>query len=414
MQKGEEEVYYFDRECGYDPKQIIEAMLRGIDIVLVDPALFPSIRRLLPDYLSEARDQGDRDIATALESYIEYIEGEPQRQAAAKLCDRPPPEVIVIPPVLSQDEVDAEVHTIWETGRIRNFTEPEVLLVVAEMRQRRAEYIAQGNYLDAEKAGRFAKVLVCHGEFGVVEHIQDEKAMYLRFKLDDSRRELEATKGKWEMLYECMRDEAKKEMEKMKEDHKHEIETLERQKHEEPPMQARKYSAGLLQLRRREKALVQNRQFAKACQLKEIADETQRQEDAYIRTKWSNALDLKIANARRGQIRQVKIRKAHWRKEELSLVNDAGKDVEAAEKAIVHLERSLKVAEEAKGIATELRKDAQRPQTSLTALPRLETTNRVQQQSDFRQRQILNKKIYTRLPSGQNSSRASPTKRTRD
>lgn len=403
---GERDFYYFNAGDGYHPKQIIEAMLDNVDILLVDPALFPEIERLLSDYLIEAKERNDTVAIAKLEFFIKYISEEPQRQAIAKILERPVKEPVIKPPALSESELEDEIKRIWDTRKIRNYTEPELDLVVARMRQKTADFIASGDYLNAQRADHFAKILISHGQLGTVKTMQKQKVNEIEQKLNESRRELDQNKAKWEELHINMRQAALDDLDKMRRDHRKEIEDLEQLKDQDPPPHIKKYSNALLQLRRREQALIQSRQFQSAGEMKAIADDMQREEDEQQRNKWIEEINVKIANARKTQANQVRVRKAYWRNEEKMLVSEANKDITQAEKAIAHLEMNLKIAEQAKDIAANLKRETKnvvQEQPKSRGLPLLGDVARTpqKQSADFRQRQILTKKIYTRTPKSQ-------------
>ena len=404
---AEKDFYVFRAGDGYDPKQVIEAMLDGIDILLVDPVLFPEIERLLSDYLIEAKERNDRSAVAKIEYFVKYISEEPKRQAVSKLLDIPVKEPVIKPPALSDEQLEEEIRRIWKTQKIRNYTEEELDLVVARMRQKSAEFIAKGRYLKAQRADHFAKILISNGQLGTVKTMQTQKVIDIEQKLHESRKELEQNKAKWEELYVNLKQAAKEELDKMQEDHRKEIEEIEKLKELDPPPHIKKYSHALLQMRRQEQALIQNREYQKAGEMKALADDMQRGEDEQQIKKWIAEVDVKISNAKKLQANQLHVRKSFWKNEESALVNEANKDIKQAEKAIAHLEMNLKIAEQAKDIAATLKREAKhvvktQPQKN-RGLPALnEVAKTPQQQSaDFRQRQILTKKIYTRVPRSQ-------------
>ena len=80
--------------------------------------------------------------------------------------------------------------------------------------------------------------------------------------------------------------------------------------------------------------------------------------------------------------------------------------IEESKKAIAHLEMNLKIAEQAKDIAANLKRETKnvvQEQPKSRGLPLLGDVARTpqKQSADFRQRQILTKKIYTRTPKSQ-------------
>jgi hypothetical protein len=179
---------------------------------------------------------------------------------------------------------------------------------------------------------------------------------------------------------------------------------LEESRQGELPPHQRKYSQALLELRRCEKAQLQNRNFSGAGEFKRRADQLEKEETTLQMLRWQNDIDIKIANAKVAYAKLVRVRKDYWRSEELLLVSDANKQVMLAELAIAHLERNLQSAQERMAIATTLKEETERvahrdPVATGAGVPQLYTGRSSQKEiAGFRQRQILNHKIYTRLP----------------
>jgi hypothetical protein len=130
-----------------------------------------------------------------------------------------------------------------------------------------------------------------------------------------------------------------------------------------------------------------------------MADELQREEDEAQRKKWFTQIESRIAGAKKAQAKQMRVRRDHWRNQELILIATANQEVQLAETAIAHLEDNLRTAQRAMNLAADLKEEKevvarQNGVPDKTALPKLRTDNA----GEFRQRRILNAKIYTRLP----------------
>jgi hypothetical protein len=412
--EGPSSLYLFSADHRPDPKLIIEALLNGTNIIFVDPRLFPELQRMLLDLLVEAESSHEQDLTKRIQALIQYIEEEPERQAVSDLLSQPVPTVVVKPPALTDEQVEAELESIWSTQQIKSYSADELDLVVAGFRQRSADFIAANDYLNARKADEFAQILISHGQLGTVEVMQDSRVRELREKLDECRRCLAADKAKWECLLCHLRGLARDELDRLRESQEREIAALERLRASDPPPPARKYSNALLQLRRSERAQVARRDFSGAGETKAVADAMQRDEDADQVERWRRQIAARMENARRVHAKQIRVRNDHWRNEELVLVDTANKEVQLAEVAIAHLGENLRLATEARNTAANLReeKELMAQAGGAAALPRLMMKESpTKGGAEYRQRQILNAKIYTRLPAGRSGNTSGrPTK----
>jgi hypothetical protein len=191
---------------------------------------------------------------------------------------------------------------------------------------------------------------------------------------------------------------AQAEVKKLLDDHRQELDDLEALRASEPPV-IRKYSNGLLQLRRSEWAQLQSRNWRGAGEIKAIADDLQREEDEAQRQRRTAQIDTRVANARKAQAKQLRVRRDHWRNEELILVATANEQVQLAETAIAHMEENLRIAQRAMSLAADLKEETEvvAKQNGAQRLSRIWKEGGTAEGAEFRQRRILNAKIYTRL-----------------
>jgi hypothetical protein len=167
---------FFTPERGVDPRSIIDSLIcNTVPITLVDPRLFCDILPYLLDYLADARMSSHHHVMNRIEDMIKYIDEEPMRAANSAILEEPVPQPVVKPPALTDDEVDAEVRWIWQHRQIRSYPPDELELVVAGFRQKSSDFIGAGDYLNAEKSGQYAQILISHGQLGTVELIESER-----------------------------------------------------------------------------------------------------------------------------------------------------------------------------------------------------------------------------------------------
>ncbi|OHS99192.1 hypothetical protein TRFO_34400 [Tritrichomonas foetus] len=338
--------------------------------------------------------------------FIEYIQKQPRVEEIAHILSKPPPPPVIKIPALSEEQVKSEIEEIFKTKKIKYYDNQEKLeLVVAGLRKTRAEAIERSEYLLAEEADHYAKILISHGQLGSVELMQTAKAAEIKQKLEEARDDLKSKQKKWEELYMKMKETAETEFNELYQKHSSEIKNLENLRKQNPPPSIKKYSNLLLQFRRRQEAMLQGRQYEEAEKMKEVADSMQKEEDEVHLIKWNELINRKIENAKNNQTKQLKVRKAFWRNARQELVNQANKEIEQATKAIEHLEKSYETAQNAVKIASNLKEETKNVQRELKTkyqpkYGQIHATSRMEMKArmDFRQRQILNQRIYTRLP----------------
>lgn len=388
---------------GRDFKDILELMLHGIDISLVDPDIFPHLDSVLCTYLDNYRLAKDQLVISKLEFYQKYINSIPRRQEITALLTKesPPPPVVV--PALTPEQVTEEVDLILETGKIKYFKPDELDLILERLRKKRTEFIEEGNYLDAQKAEHYSKAVMSYGQLGFVENIQDSRASSLQLKLDEAKEQLEQKKIEWENLRKQLRKSANKELSDLQNTHQQEIDKLESLYDTTPPPSIRKFSNKLLSMRKREQAMIGSRFFDQAAKMKEEADELERIETMQQMEKWNEEIDIRIKNLRMRQEKTLIARKNYWKKEETTLINHANKEIEKEEKAVEHLEKNLENAQSAKSMAENLKNDSKNVkdtnEVSSSSLPPLNNIRESRSRAvAHRQRAILNQKIYTKMP----------------
>lgn len=395
-------ISYISGMTGRDFKDILELMLHGIDISLVDPDIFPHLDSVLCTYLDNYRLAKDQLVISKLEFYQKYINEYPRKQEISSILTKEPPPAPVVIPALSPEQVNEEVDLILQTGKIKYFKPDELDLILEGLRKKRTEFIDEGNYLDAQKAEHYSKAVMSYGQLGFVENIQDSKASDLQAKLEEAKEQLEQKKINWENLRKQLRKSANEELSQLQKSHQQEIEKLESLYDTTPPPSIRKYSNSLLSMRKREQAMISSRLFAQAGKMKEEADELERIENMQQMEKWKDEIDIRIKNLKIKQEKTLMTRKNYWKKEETTLINQANKEVEKEEKAVQHLEKHLEVAMNAKSMAENLKNDSKNVKDtneSASSLPPLNNFRESRSRAmAHRQRAILNHKIYTKVP----------------
>ena len=396
---SEEELYLIrDNPC-LNYRDVVQRMLDGVEISLVDPAIFEKLIPHIQYYIDYYREAHDEYSVRELQYFLKYIEEEPRRREIEEMLRQPdpPPEK---PPALTPAQVKKEVKKIWETEKIQAYNHEELDLIAAGMKKLRLRFIAKSDYLSAQRAEELSRKLISNGQLCFVETMQTTREVSLKEKLREAEKELEESKAKWERLHEGLRSARKKEFEDLEREHNEEIRKLEELYDAPLPPEIRKYSTGLLQLRRREKAMLQIKNFAGAAGIKQQADEMEAFENEKQVADWHAKIDDRIKKCRERQQKYVNGRRMYWAKEEQDMVGQANKEVMIAEKQISHLKESIGVTVKAKNLARVLR-TTKNQGSELPAVKKRTgamTPKEKDPRQEFQHRRILNAKIYTRTP----------------
>lgn len=394
-----------------DANTIINQILTGIDIILVDPQLYPHLLPPLQVFRDNFQETGQKELVKKCEFLQEYMSDYPHRQQISRMLMNRPPSPPPKPPVLSQDEVNQIVDNLLETDEIHFFPREELELILAELRKRRAQFQQNGEYLKAQRADQYTKSILNYGQLGAVEQLQNKKVDDIRTKLKDAETQLVADKKKWENLYTNLKNEAKKDLISINNNFEQQIsELLDKLKKDENgnisiPANFRKASGNLLQLRARQKAMVEAKKYEEAAQIKEKADETEKNEKTEQENRYKEYINGKVNLKRNDQRKALNVRKKYWKQQEEALVKQANSEVEKAEMSIEHIKKNLREAENAQNIATVLKettKNQSKKVSNANGLPPLKS--RAAAAAEYRQRAILNSKIYTRPVAAQQTS----------
>lgn len=379
---------------GMDFNAVIQNMLNGVDVLLVDPQIYPHLISPLYVFRDVFTSQNQRDMVKKCNFLIEYIEDYPHRLEIKAALANKFPEPEPKPPALEPDVVNSIVDNILQTGTIKFFPREELELVLAELRKRKQEMISSGDYVGAQKADHYTKAVMNYGQLGEVEQMQESKTEEIRNKLADAKAQLASDKQRWEQFHQNLMKEAKTDLTNIYNQYESEIDELDAQHEiEKLPPKFTKASKALLQLRRRQEAMIASKHYEAAADVKDIADKMEAEEAIVHRARWNAYLEDCIYKKRQEQKKQIEGRKNYWKKEEASLIAQANKEVEKAEKSIEHLEKSLEQASNAHALAASLKEETKVIPKGLPPLTRSPTRSDA---AAYRQRAILNQQIYTR------------------
>ena len=380
---------------------VLNMMINDVDILFVDPRIYPHLIRPILTSIEIYRQQQEMSAVKKLQEFRKYIEEYPEKRRAEIMVSKEPPPPVVKPPALSEEQVQKEVAHVMDTGEIKYFKPDELELVLEGLRKRRVQCIKDGDYLQAERCEHFTKVVMSFGQLGTVEEMQGTRVNELQRKLATAKADLEQKKKSWEEKLENLKKTANQELKFMEQTHKQEIADLEAMKEEGPSPQFKKLSPGLLSLKRSMEAAVRQKSYGEAAKLKQRIAVQEAIEEKQNKERWDAEIDMRIANLRKKQASDVHGRHVYWKGQRLLLVKQANQEISNATQAVEHLTKSTTVAKEAKVMASEL-KQGQKKKSVASQSSRLPflNTHAIEREKALahRQRAILNQQIYTRRP----------------
>jgi hypothetical protein len=226
-----------------DYRRVVESLVGGVSISVVDPAVFPHILPYLQRSIESNRELGDGQVVKDLEDCVRYIERKLRRREVSDLGKAPLP---------LNDEIEGIARRIIEEDEVGSYRLDQIPLIIECLRRRCVQFIEAKQYANAARADHFSRVLVAQEQLDLVEDVQSVKASELQERLVDARANLEATKKKWKDLHRRMRTARDTESSQMEDEHDKQISEIQQLFKAEPPAELRKYSAALIQLRCRE------------------------------------------------------------------------------------------------------------------------------------------------------------------
>ena len=314
--------YIFDVQTYSDNiRTVFDKVIGGVDICYVDPLLFPKLLSWIENHKDRYKDQYNKTVLDKLNFIENYIRRQERRDEIRLLLTHKTEKRERKKPVMTREQVDAEVNSIMENGINYEYTEEQVNLIVPGLRRKRAELVKDGDYLEANRANNYVKIMISHEQFSTVEAMQQEKCEMLQTKIDEESEKLKEKKKRWIKVTNNLRKSADKELREMKVRFNKEIEDLNSQKNK-VPITFQKFSAGLLNLRRRKEAMMQTRRYGEAGQYQEIADKMEEDEIISLEKRWADNIDSRIRNLQASHRRQLEGRSAYWRHAEKKLMKE--------------------------------------------------------------------------------------------
>lgn len=395
--------YLYTAQNHPDARTILNAVVSGVDISLVDPKLFPQIYDLIPNYILKFQDRGEEEIIEKLNFIQTYIEKYPERQRLEMMLTRTRKVEQPKQEVYTKDELNAKVNAILNGKPDLYYTNEQSEAIVAEFKRRKVKYAKKEEFDKADLMTKTMNKFIKLCEFSESNQIQSEKSNDLKQKLSEARQNHEDLKRRWKQVFDIYYEKFDQEYKEMVEKQNEEIMKLEEQREGPMPAKFHKYSSELLNLKQRNKAMVYSKRYNEASELQAEVAKLEEQEDQRNYQDWMASIDEQVAKAEATHAQQRKIRENNFRREEKCMKKTMKEEIEASEKLINNLNRTIKATED-QIYTMENENDELVNQKTRSALPPLNTTISNSQSQEimtptmFRQRAMLNMKVYTRRP----------------
>ena len=187
--------YIFDVQTYSDNiRTVFDKVIGGVDICYVDPLLFPKLLSWIENHRDRYKDQYNKTVLDKLNFIENYIRRQERRDEIRLLLTHKTEKRERKKPVMTREQVDAEVNSIMENGINYEYTEEQVNLIVPGLRRKRAELVKDGDYLEANRANNYVKIMISHEQFSTVEAMQQEKCEMLQTKIDEESEKLKEKK----------------------------------------------------------------------------------------------------------------------------------------------------------------------------------------------------------------------------
>ena len=392
-------VYEYTFSPHTDPMIVVYGLLDGVDIILVDPLFYPQLKQPLTHFRDQYEDKGDTKLVKKIDFLIDYIDKYPERQMISEKLMGRPKTARVKPPPFTKEELENQVQSILENGISRDYSYDEYQQIIGEMRNRKTMYTENQDFEEADRYEEKLRQLISTSESHRAIEMTRETIDDIKRKVDDAEKSYKDAKSRWEKVIENFEREKKRSLESLQqeqdEEYQREAEKLEQKKPKTLPTASQQ----LLDLKRMEKLLVMSKRFAEAGQLNKKITVFEENEQYELREKWvkSNKITLNQLCKKQDQIYAIKV--ANLQRDENKLKRDMKKEMHALKHRVdalnLLLQKNEQSIEEMDQTATA------RTTTSETAgLPPIKMPKKTVESGPrtFRQRALINMKIYTHVP----------------
>ena len=394
-------VYEFEYSKHPDPKEVATALLMGVDILLVDPNLYPSIIPPLEYYRKRYEQTNQDKVVEKIDWLIDYINKYPERQMiAAKLSQRPR-SPRVKPPPFSRDECEEQINLILNKKTNMQYTKEEYQQLITEMKKKRKELIDDQEFQEADVYGDRIRTLINMSESSEAYKFSRSRCKDLEEKVQEAEDSLNDMRVRWERVLENFNQEREENLQSLRDEQQKEYEELQEKLETTYPKTLPKYTASHLELRRKEETLVLAKQYEEAQAIKnELETFEGGAELNQLEEQWRQSNQLQLNTLAKKHQSNYDIRVDNFQREEQAIRKAMKNELAAQEHKLETLKIMLRKAE--------MSADPTIPTRS--SLPSIKTIRQVEpHELAFRQRALMNIKIYSLRPP--QTARSSPRKK---
>jgi hypothetical protein len=369
-----------------------------MDITLIDPALFSTIANPLENAINQFIDAKDQFLVDRLQGVKRYITedypAELERDRILVIHPKPPPPK---PRPYTPAQLDREVESVLSGTRSAGYSQVQLDTILDELKARREAALEAEDYLQADRIEAAQTQMLRRAESYNVTKMAELKAEDLTQKLDEARRHLADLQTRWRNCLANFREQRDLEVRTMFEANAAAVAKLEERKTEPVPPKFAKFSPRLYDLRQRERALVSSKRYDDAAVLQAELNQLEAVEAEANRQDWCADVDSQMSKLATKLNHELDVRQVNLEKEEHAMQRQMNREIVSAKRTVEHLQKSIEACE-----MPSLETNDTGNQIPVSKLPSLNlaTLTQVQERSPktFRNRALLNMKVYTRLP----------------
>ena len=395
-------VYEFEYSKHPDPKEVATALLMGVDILLVDPNLYPSVIPPLEYYRKRYEQTNQDKVVEKIDWLIDYINKYPERQMiAAKLSQRTR-SPRVKPPPFSRDECDEQINLILNKQSNMQYSKEEYQQLISEMRKKRKELIDEQDFQEADVYSDRIRTLINMSESSEAYKFSRSRCKELEEKVQEAEDSLNDMKVRWDRVLHNFYQERDENLQALKDEQQKEYEEFEEKLQTTYPKTLPKYTSSHLELKRKEETYALAKQYEEAQAIKNELEEFEGGDELnQLEEQWRQSNQLQLNTLAKKHQSNYEIRVDNFQREEQAILKAMKSETAAAQHKLDTLKIMLRKAE--------MNADPTQPMRS--SLPSIKTIRQVEpHELAFRQRALMNIKIYSLRPPPK-TARSSPRKK---
>lgn len=395
--------YLYDFAQHPEPRDVVCALLNGVDILLIDPQLYPVIVEPLNLYKGRYMDSKDDKVVEKIEWMLDYMKKWPERQMMAQKfapltrAPRPKPK-----PYTSQQAED-EVQYIMEGNPFKTYNPDQYQQLIEVLRKKRNYYTDMQEFETADRYSDKLKQLIGLSEASATLEMSQERAEELKGKITEAEESFEDMKRRWNKVLNNFYAAKEENLSNLRREQEEEYNKAAEKLNGNRPRTIPKVSPAMLELKRREESLVAAKKYLEASEVRSEINKFELTEGNVYQQQWDASTRNALKNLEKKQDQIYNIRKANLKRDEQDLIRNMNNELLAAEHKLETLkklyEKTEMILAPMQQAAANANAELNAPLTARSALPPIKIPAKTDNgPASFRQRALLNMKIYTRKP----------------